>query len=124
MIRIKLLVDKKICQESLSRMGVCNYDTKILYPSAYIYEVEGIQYVAHFKELFKFINPEKSFDNMQDSDYERLNSICWCLERWELIECIDPIIPHKTKIDCIRFSEKGEYLIKNKIKIRNLESKN
>lgn len=121
MIEIKLLVMEKIVKETLSRIGIGNFDAYILYPSAYLIRLEGNYYIASFKELFKFINP-LSFENFTDSDRERLNSICWLLEKWGLIECIDNIDPHSTKIDCIKFEDKKQWAIRNKIKIRNLES--
>lgn len=121
MVKIKLLSDRKVVQETLSRMGIGNFSTYILYPSAYLISLEDGDFIAHFKELFRFINKE-AFDNMAESDYERLNSICFCVQKWGLIECLDDIEPHKTKIDCIRFEDKKNWIIKNKIKVKNLSS--
>ena len=121
MIQVKILVDRKIVHETLSRCGIANFDTCILYPSCYLIHLDDKDYIAHFKELFKFINKD-AFDNMTESDFERLNSVCYCVEKWGLIDCLDEIEPHKIKIDCIRFDEKKEWIIKNKIKIKNLET--
>jgi hypothetical protein len=120
MLRIKCLVDRKIISETLSRMGVCNFNNYIIYTSAYLIHLEDCDYLASFKELFKYVN-EDSYNTMSEIDFERLNSIAYCLENWKLVECIDSIVPHKIKIDTISFSEKSKYLIKHKIKLRNLE---
>ena len=121
MIEIKLKVDKKIVQETLQRIGIANFDTCILYPSAYLVCIDGKDYICHFKELFKYLN-EDAFDNMSESDLERRNSICFCIQKWGLIECLESIEPHKIQIDTIRFEEKRNWIIKHKIKIKNLEA--
>ena len=121
MINIKLLVDVKIIQETLSRLGVCNWNTQILYPSAYLISLEGQNYIAHFKELFKYINKD-AFENFTEQDKERLNSIVWLLEKWGLVESCESLEPHSIKVDTIRFDEKKNWLIKNKIKIKNIEA--
>jgi hypothetical protein len=108
------LVEVELCEntspqmvrETLSRMGIADKKNKVLYPSCYLYEEDGIYFVAHFKELYAL--QENGFNNISDKDIERRNAIIFCLERWGMIKTICPeqidshemfifILPHKER---------------------------
>ena len=118
-IEIKTLVDHKIISETLSRIGIMCCSSRTLYPSAYLVHLTESFYIAHFKELFSFINQD-AYENTTMEDEHRLFSICFLLQQWKLIECLDPIIPHNISIDVLRFEEKKDWQIKHKIKLKNL----
>ena len=41
LLKIKLLAEKRVVQETLNRMGIANKKKRELYPSCYIYEDDG-----------------------------------------------------------------------------------
>ena len=49
LLKVDLLVDKKVVQETLNRIGISNKKKKVLYPSCYIYEENDEFYLVHFK---------------------------------------------------------------------------
>jgi hypothetical protein len=110
-------VDPKIIHETLSRIGICSERKKIVWPSCYLFEIDGVFAIVHFKELFQ-LTREDSFDDMFDEDLERKNSIIFLLDSWKLIEPIDPelISPHGIKVFVLPYSEKKFWTIEHKIK--------
>lgn len=99
-------INPKMVKETLSRMGIADKKNKVLYPSCYLHEEDGIYFIAHFKELYAL--RENGFNNVSDEDIERRNAIIFCLERWGLVKPIYPeqidnhemfvfILPHKDR---------------------------
>jgi hypothetical protein len=119
MIEIKLLADFKVISETLSRIGIACQNSHILYPSCYLIHITESYYIAHFKELFSFVNQD-SYDNLTEEDEMRLNSIVWLLQNWKLIEALEEIGSHSLNISVLRFEEKKDWQIKHKIKLKNL----
>lgn len=81
-IEVKMLKPFPIIRETLERIGIANRVERILFPSCYIYEKDGKYYIAHFKELLKI-------PQLEETDYERRNTIIWLLANWGLIEVVD-----------------------------------
>ena len=108
--------DPKLIRETLSRMGIANKKEKILYPSCYLYEEDGIYFIAHFKELFAL--REGGFNNLSEDDIERRNAIIFCLEKWGLIKVVYPeqIENHEMFVFILPHSEKESWKINHKYK--------
>ena len=122
MIEIKLLADKKVIQESLSRIGIANKKKKILFPSCYLLEDNDKIYLAHFKELFK-ITRDNAYENLCEDDILRLQSIAWNLKNWGLINVDDSSITNHSKyVFVLPFKEKNQWVISHKFNIKNLYS--
>lgn len=81
-IEVKLLKPFPIIRETLDRIGIANRAERVLFPSCYVFENEGKSFIAHFKELLK--EP-----CLEETDYERRNTIIWLLANWNLIEVVD-----------------------------------
>ena len=47
LLEVQCLVDKKVIKESLARIGIADKKRKILYPSVYLYEKDGKDYLCH-----------------------------------------------------------------------------
>jgi hypothetical protein len=114
MIEIIPIVDLKIIDETLSRMGIGNKKEKILYPSCYIYELNEVYYIAHFKELFQIKN---GYNNLTEEDNKRMNNIVSCLSDWGLliIKYPNEIIDKNCFVYILPFKEKWYWNIKHKI---------
>lgn len=120
LVEVSPLVDIKVIKETLSRIGICNFRDRIIYPSCYLYEENGKFYLTHFKELF-LITRESSYDNMSDSDKKRRNAIAFCLKNWGLIDVSDELISeHNVKVDVLPFKEKANWQIKHKFNFNSI----
>jgi len=124
LLKIELLVDKKVIQETLNRVGISNRKNKILYPSCYIYEDDlGDHYLAHFKQLFA-MSRDDSYDNISENDIVRRNSIAFCLKNWGLIEVEDKFIDsHDSYVFVLPYDCKKEWKIQHKINLYTLRNK-
>jgi len=120
MIEVKLLADKKVIVETLSRIGIANKKKKILFPSCYIYEQDDKNYIVHFKELFA-LTRENSYNNVCLEDELRLKATVFNLKNWGLIEVDDSVIdPHNTFLFVLPFKEKNQWQISHKYNTKNL----
>ena len=120
MIEVKLLCDKKVIIETLSRIGIANKKKKIIFPSCYFYEKDEKIYIAHFKELFA-LTRENSYNNMCLDDELRLKAVCFCLRNWGLIDVSDEAInPSNKYVFVLPFKEKSQWEINHKFNTRNL----
>ena len=123
LLKIDLLVDKKIVQETLNRMGISNKKKKILYPSCYIYEKDNEHYLVHFKQLFT-LSRDNAYDNIGEQDIVRRNSIAFCLKNWGLIDIDSKFIePHNSFVFVLPFEDKDKWTIKHKINLFTLRNK-
>ena len=124
LLKIKLLEDKKVVQETLNRMGISNKKKKVLYPSCYIYEKDGEHFLVHFKQLF-MMSRDDAYDNIEEQDITRRNSIAFCLKNWGLIDVEDKFIePHDSYVFVLPYSEKHGWTITHKINLFTLRNKN
>lgn len=119
LIEVEPLVDLKIINETLSRMGIANKKRKIIYPSAYIYQNFEKYYLAHFKQLFLLLR-EDAYPNVSEEDLDRLNSIAFCLEKWKLVKIlceIEEVQNHSKFIFVLPFKDKNGWEISHKFNI-------
>jgi hypothetical protein len=120
LLPIKLLVNEKIIQETLTRIGIANTSKMIIYPSCYIYNIEDVWYLMHFKQLFFMIN-KNGYDDATDEDMARRDAIAFCLSVWELIDVDSELIRNHNKyVYVVPYSEKGKWKINHKININKL----
>ena len=104
-LRIGLCADRKVIVETLTRIGVGNKASKILYPSCYLHTIGDVNYLLHFKQIF--LLRENHYNNISDNDLKRRNTIAFCLKNWGMIEVGDNeiagkdefifILPHREK---------------------------
>lgn len=109
LLEIQCLVDKKVIKESLARIGIADKKRKILYPSCYLYEQDGKDYIVHFKQMFLLGEKNDSYNNISEEDIHRLHAIAFCLKNWKLISVDDEkikdhdrfvfVLPHSQKAD-------------------------
>lgn len=119
MIRVKFLMNYPQVKETLSRIGIFNTKVKNrLYPSCLaLVDTADPNYgwIAHFKELFKLEGKQANFD---DLDLARRDSIVGMLEKWGLVEALDPISPNEeAKFKIVKHQEKDNWEIINKYKL-------
>lgn len=99
-------------KETLTRMGICSKQDKKLWQTCHILhkrDSEGNSHYAimHFKEMFLL---DKRESNIDKTDLERRNRICFLLEEWGLLDILDDdmvsdpeiqvsffVLPHKDK---------------------------
>lgn len=117
MVKIRLLVDGKIVKETLERIGIANKKEKVLFPSCYLYYVNGESYILHFKQLFLMTRKE-SYDNISNEDIKRLNSIIFCLVNWGLIEIDEELGEHDKFVFVLPYKYKNEWIIKHKFNLK------
>lgn len=118
MLPTRLLVDRKVVVESLQRIGISDKKRKILYPSCYLYSVDGFDYLCHFKELFMLKNSKNSYNNISSEDICRRNSIAFCLKNWGLIDVSNDLIEqHERFVFVLPHSQKSEWKIIHKFQL-------
>jgi len=121
LLKVKLLTDKKVVQETTNRIGIANKRKKILYPSCYIYEKDGETYLVHFKQLF--VLRDNGYNNVGEEDIKRRNAVAFCLANWGLIEVdAEEIEPHDTFVFVLPHKEKYEWKISHKVNLFTLNS--
>jgi len=124
LLKVELLVDKKVVQETLNRMGICNKKKKVLYPSCYIYEKDEEFFLVHFKQLFT-MSRNDAYENISEHDILRRNSIAFCLKNWGLIDVEYKFIePHDSYVFVLPHYQKDEWTIQHKINLYTLRHNN
>jgi hypothetical protein len=132
MVEIRLKESPKIIKETLSRIGIANKKSKILYPSCYLYKNFDSYYIVHFKELFLLTRPD-GYMNLCDEDIARKNSIIYCLLQWGLIDLEgveyennkvisvpEKIQPHDKFVFVLKNSMKHEWQILHKFNVNTI----
>lgn len=96
-VKVKLVKDIKIIQETLRRMGVANYKTKIMWPSTHLYVIpeNEVFFICHFKEMMR-IEGSKAY--IARDDYHRRNTIISLMEFWGLVDVDDDTEKIKRKL--------------------------
>lgn len=127
LLEVKLLVDQKIIEETLSRIGIVDKKEKIIYQSCHLLEQFGTFYLAHFKQLFTLETSKTGyhgFGNVSLEDIERRNSIAFLLVKWNMIAIANPneIEPHTTRIDVVKHADAKNYQKIKKFNIENLNN--
>ena len=87
-VSVEPVMHEKIIKEMLSRIGIANSKEHILYPTCYLTKINNVYVVVHFKELFELL-VEDGFNNADDDDYARRNTIVGLLESWQMLRIID-----------------------------------
>lgn len=122
LLEVKVLVDPKVVSETLSRIGIANRKKKILYPSCYLYEYEGCNYLVHFKELF-LLTRENAYNAICEDDILRKNSTAFILRSWGLIDVEeDEILPHNKYLFVLPHLEKKDWQISHKFNFRTINT--
>lgn len=124
LLRVKLLMDQKVVEETLSRMGIADSVNNKLYQSCHLIKLWGEYYIAHFKQLFKFTtkNGHPGFGNVSQEDIDRRDAIAHCLKQWKMVDFDDNEIDnHDTRIFVVPYKEKYKWQCIPKIDIRNIE---
>lgn len=76
-----------IVKETLTRIGISPRDKKQLYQTCHILNVQGRNFIVHFKELFLLDGKESSLD---ETDIHRRNQIAKLLQDWKLLSIKHP----------------------------------
>lgn len=107
-IEVDLLENFNIVRETLERLGIANKRTKVLNPSCYLLHKRGKYYICHFKELFMLDG--RKVDNFSDEDVNRRNTIAKKLEKWDLVEIVEPEALEEFDESCFLFVLKYDML--------------
>tara|TARA_Y100000310_G_C20704363_1_gene833726 strand:+ start:21055 stop:21426 length:372 start_codon:yes stop_codon:yes gene_type:complete len=119
LLKVKLLADRKVVQETTNRIGIANKKKKVLFPSCYIYEHDGETYLVHFKELFAL--RENGYNNVSEEDLKRRNAVAFCLKNWGLIDIeLEDIEPYDTFVFVLPHKDKHEWKINHKVNLYTL----
>lgn len=94
-IEVTLKKPFPIIRETLGRIGIANRLEKKLFPSCYIYEKGDKYYICHFKELLQ--NPL-----LDDTDYQRRDTIVWLLVNWGLVEITNCLIANDVQNNILK----------------------
>ena len=117
MIEVKTISNPNLIKETLNRIGFCNKKEKKIYPSVYLYEKDGVQFLIHFKEFF-LLTRKNAYDNINKHDENRVNYVASLLKRWGLIDYIEKYKPSNDKhLSILKKDEILEYNILHKIKL-------
>jgi hypothetical protein len=122
LLKIKLLEDKKVIQETTNRIGIANKKKKVLFPSCYLYERDGDTYLVHFKQLFS-LTRSNGYNNISIEDITRRNAVAFCLKNWGLIDIDDESIdPHDIYVFVLPHKDKNDWEINHKVNLFTLNS--
>jgi hypothetical protein len=122
LLMITPLVDIKVIEETLNRVGVANKKNKVLYPSCYLWKIDDVYYLMHFKQLF-FLTRDSGYNNVSQADLSRRNAIAFCLKNWKLIDVSDDLIKEKDDfVFVLPFAEKPMWQIQHKFNIRSAQT--
>ena len=101
LLEVKLLVDKWVIEETLSRIGIVDYKKKIIYQSCHLFEQFGTYYLAHFKQLFT-ISTDKS-------GYHGFGNVS-----------LEDIEPHNMKVEIVKHADADKFMKVKKFHTSNL----
>lgn len=119
LLNVTPLVDVKVIEETLNRVGVANKKEKILYPSCYLWKIEDRYYLTHFKQLF-CLTRDEGYDNVSPADLSRRNAIAFCLKNWKLIDVdVEAIKEKDDYVFVLPFAEKHNWVIQHKFNIKS-----
>ena len=86
-------------RETLTRMGIANNKSKILYQSCHILNKRGKVYIVHFKELLAL---DGRTVDLNKEDIERRNDIAKLLEEWNLCKIVNPDTANSERLNKFR----------------------
>jgi len=115
-VKVTLKKPFAVVKETLERVGICNRETRKMYPSCYIIEEikDELYKIYHFKELF--LKEGKKSDYFEkEIEMFRRNTIIFNLKNWGMIDVEDEIQGILVdKIDVLKYGEKKDYRICHK----------
>lgn len=123
LLKVKLLVDVKVIEETLTRMGIPDNKNHKLYQSCHLFEAFGDYFIVHFKQLFIYTtkNGAPGFGNVSQEDLHRRDSIAYCLKKWGMIDFDESLIEnHDIKIFVLPYKEKHQWELIKKINMNNV----
>jgi len=98
-------------KETLTRIGVANFDTKTLYQSCHILHKQGRYFIVHFKELFA-LDGKCTREHFYEEDKERRNRIALLLEDWNMLRILKPVTMKegsgRVKVFVLKYKEAHE----------------
>lgn len=112
-VRVKLLVEPNIVIETLERLGITDNKLKIIYPSCYLYKDKNVFKIMHFKEM---ILEDGLLTNINETDYQRRDSIIHLLEKWNLVKTEDELIKETVFINIVKFKDIKTWKVCHKYK--------
>lgn len=118
-VEVKLTSDFLVIKETLERIGICNRESRVITPTAYILHRRGRYYIMHFKCLLAMDGFKKGFD---DKDIARQDAIATLLENWGMVDIVDRDIYQETlkeKIFVLSYRDKDAYTINHKYRMGN-----
>lgn len=120
LLNVEIVKKEGFVRETLERIGIANESKKIIWPSCYLYKIEEKYYLAHFKQMFRFIRPN-SYNNTSEDDIVRRNAIAFCLKNWGLIDVDDSKIDkHGMRLFILPHNKKKEWRIEHKINLSKI----
>ena len=127
LLEIRLSVDQKVIEETLTRIGIVDKKKNIIYQSCHLLKHFDTFFLAHFKQLFVLStdkNGYPGFGNVSLEDIQRRNSIAFLLMKWNMITIVNPseIEPHTTKIEVVPYKDKKKYQLVKKFNTENLNN--
>jgi hypothetical protein len=122
LLKVVLKVDYKIVNETLNRIGVANKKEHILYPSCYLFNLNGTYYLVHFKQMFALTRND-AYNNISKEDISRRNGIAYCLQNWNLITVDENDIEERGKfVFVLPYHEKQNWIIEHKFNVNILNN--
>lgn len=97
--------------ETLSRIGLADYQSKTLEQVCYILHKTGRYYIMHRSELLKL---DRVLTDIENSDIAVRNTVANLLEQWSLLSIVNPSVASSPKapmsdIKIIAFRDKPEW---------------
>lgn len=95
-------------RETLTRIGIANNKSKVIYQSCHILNKRGKVYIVHFKELLEL---DGRVALMTEEDTERRNDIAKLLQEWNLCRIVNPNLATSERRNLFRiisYSEANE----------------
>lgn len=110
-----------IVKETLSRIGIQNWEKKVLYQSVHILQKKGRYYLTHFKTLLELDGNET---NYSDEDRDRLLDIAYLMSRWDLVKLDKPLTPPgKNQFRVLKKAEMEGWTLRPKFTIGKFKKK-
>lgn len=113
---VKLRDDHAFLQikETLTRVGIANFDTKTIYQSCHILQKRGLYYIVHFKELF-LLDGKCTRDHFTQDDKARRDQVVELLQTWGLCSPLNEVEPHDhVKLFVLKHRESKELTLNDK----------
>lgn len=127
---VEKLIEVKIAEEedflkikeTLTRMGIAsriideNEKKHKLFQSCHILHKQGKYYITHFKEMFLLDGKPSNFT---EEDKIRRDTIITLLQKWGLIQIVEPekLTKDKASVKVVSFKEKNNWILEPKYNI-------